>query len=159
VPDDERKTDVERLLGRSLEGTEPEGHRLSARARQTQRSVETYLRAGIRPRWMERLLEIEQGMTAARRRLERSYRTLQAECAGEPDVFADRWTAAAASFRFDELNRLIEQHNDWYPIERDLPMNPRTGDYVPVGGRPYRRRVLDREWVFEEFPPVLGEET
>jgi len=47
---------------------------------------------------------------------------------------------------------LIAQHNDWYPVERDLPLNPRTGDYVCVGGRSYRRPVLGAEWVLEHFP-------
>ena len=47
---------------------------------------------------------------------------------------------------------LIAQHNDWYPVERDLPLNPRTGDYVRVGGRSYRRPVLGAEWVLEHFP-------
>ena len=36
----------------------------------------------------------------------------------------------AARCRFDELNELIGQHNEWYPIERDLPMDLRTRDYV-----------------------------
>ena len=54
--------------------------------------------------------------------------------------------------RFDELNELITQHNEWYPVERDLPMNPRTGDYVLVSGRTYRRPVLGPEWVLEHFP-------
>ena len=50
------------------------------------------------------------------------------------------------------ITALIEQHNEWYPVERRLPMNPRTGDYVPVGGRSYRRPVLGPEWVLEQFP-------
>ena len=45
------------------------------------------------------------------------------------------WREIAGGWRFDPaLNGLIEQHNEWYPVERRLPMNPRTGDYVPVGG-------------------------
>jgi hypothetical protein len=58
------------------------------------------------------------------------------------------------TWRFDrELNELIEQHNAWYPIERDLPVNPRTGEYVPVGGRSYRRPMLDVAWALRLFPP------
>ena len=48
----------------------------------------------------------------------------------------------AARCRFDELNELIQQHNDWYPIERDLPMDLRTRDYVLINGRSYRREPL-----------------
>ena len=54
--------------------------------------------------------------------------------------------------RYDELNELIRQHNDWYPIERDLPMDPRTGDYVRVHGRSHRRAELTPQWVLERFP-------
>ena len=54
---------------------------------------------------------------------------------------------------FDDLNELIRQHNEWYPIERDLPMDLRTRDYVQVNGRSYRRPELGPEWVLEQFPP------
>ena len=47
---------------------------------------------------------------------------------------------------------LIEQHNDWYPIERQLPMDPRTGDYVRFAGRSYRRPILGPHWILEHFP-------
>ena len=32
-------------------------------------------------------------------------------------------------------------------------MNPRTGDFVHVNGRPYTRRPLDAQWILERFPP------
>ena len=57
-------------------------------------------------------------------------------------MFAERWTAFAHRCRFDELNELIGQHNEWYPIERDLPMDLRTRDYVLINGRSYRREPL-----------------
>ena len=50
------------------------------------------------------------------------------------------------------MNELIGQHNEWFPIERQLPIDPRTRDYVLVGGRPYRRDELGPEWVLEKFP-------
>jgi hypothetical protein len=67
-----------------------------------------------------------------------------------------RCRALAESLRFDDLNDLIRQHNDWYPIERDLPMNPRTGDYVLIHGRSYRRPELGPAWVLEQFPAALA---
>ena len=54
--------------------------------------------------------------------------------------------------RFDDLNDLIRQHNEWYPIERDLPMDLRTRDYVLINGRSYRREPLSPQWVLERFP-------
>ena len=100
---------------------------------------------------MERLLEIERGMAREQRRLARAYRALADEA--PPEAFPGRWRAIAASWDFDPLNLLIRQHNDWYPIERDLPMDLRTRDYVRVGGRSYRRTPLGPAWVLERFPP------
>src|SRR5436190_20205757 len=97
------------------------GRPLSERARQSQRSLEAYLRAGMRPRWMERLMEIESGMARERRHLATAYAALGEECDGE--AFARRWRAIADGWRFDELNELIRTHNEWYPVERDLPMD------------------------------------
>ncbi len=54
------------------------------------------------------------------------------------------------------MNDLIERHNRYFPAESRLPMDPRTGDFVLLDGRPYRRRPLDTGWVLELFPPVLA---
>ena len=151
VPEERHtRTPLERLVVEDIE--EQTGRPISRRARQSQRSVDAYLRAGIRPRWMERLMEIERATAAHRRRLERAHAALREECGADAEGFARRWAAVARSWRFDEVNTLIEQHNAWYPIERDLPMNPRTGDYVRVAGRSYRREPLGPVWVLEQFP-------
>jgi hypothetical protein len=147
---EERHSTVQRRLLESMEDPRTTGRPLSDRARQSARSLEAYLRAGIRPRWMERLMEIESGIARERRRLARAYEGLRAEC-DEAD-FAARWRAVAEGWRFDELNELIRTHNEWYPVERDLPMDLRTRDYVLINGRSYRRRELGVEWVLEEFP-------
>ncbi|MDQ3850392.1 MAG: hypothetical protein M3296_07245 [Actinomycetota bacterium] len=148
--EDDPRNDVERLLGPDrLTGA---GRPLSARARQSQRSIEAYLKGGMRPRWMERVGEIDAGIARERGRLGRAYRALQEECGADLELFAQRWRARARTWSFGELNDLIDQHNDWYPIERDLPLNPRTGEYVRVGGRSYRRPVLGPAWVLEQFP-------
>ena len=169
APDDKRPHDergdatrspVENVLERSLVDDSGLGRPLSRRAATTQRTVEAYLKTGVRPRWMERVVEIDQGIAAERRRLERAYRALQRECGRDRARFARRWREIVAGWRFDgALNDLIEQHNEWYPVERRLPMNPRTGDYVPVGGRSYRRPVLGPEWVLQQFPasPPAGD--
>jgi hypothetical protein len=148
---DERRTSVERLIAQSREENGV-GRPLSRRSRQTRRSLEAYLRAGLRPRWMERLVEIEAGIAGEKLRLERSYRVLREECGEDRALFAQRWRALAHACRFDALNDLIREHNEWYPVERDLPMDPRTRDYVLIRGRSYRRRELDPEWVLEQFP-------
>ena len=143
---------AERLVAKDLDASAGLGRELSSLARSTQRSVEAYLKAGVRPRWMERVAEIDHAIASHKRRFARRYRELREECGGDRAAFAARWRAIAEDARFDELNELIRQHNEWYPIERDLPMDLRTRDYVLINGRSYRRPELGPEWVLEQFP-------
>ena len=142
---------VERELAKRFEEA-VEGRPLSRRARQTKRSVESYLAAGVLPRYMQRLRDIEDEVGRHARRLRAAYEALGEECGGDPERFARRWRAIAARWRFDELNDLIREHNEWYPIESGLPLDPRTRDYVRMRGRSYRRAELGPEWVLDRFP-------
>jgi hypothetical protein len=147
------RTPVERTVARSFVAPESvTGQPLSRRARQTRRTVEAYLKAGVIPRYMQRLKEIEREKRDHRARLERAYRVLREACGDDAAEFARRWRAVARSWGFDHVNELIRQHNDWYPIETNLPMDPRTRDYVRIRGRSYRRAELGPEWVLEQFP-------
>ncbi len=143
---------AERVVTRDLDETTGLGKPISSRARMAQRSVEAYLKAGVRPRWMERIAEIDHSIVAQRRRFARAYRQLRAECDGDAAEFSRRWREHVGRCRFDALNELIAQHNEWYPIERDLPMDLRTRDYVLINGRSYRREPLTPDWVFRQFP-------
>ena len=159
MQDDDGRTPLERRIAKSFEDDSGYGKPLSRRARQTKRSVESYLRGGVMPRYMERLREIETGVQSQHRLLARAHRLLAEEVDGDAADFERRWRAYARSqsWRFDELNQLIREHNEWYPVERNLPLDPRTRDYVKLAGRTYRRRELGPEWVLEQFPPVLPE--
>jgi len=65
---------------------------------------------------------------------------------------ADAWRRTAEAWDFGEINDLIDKHNRWYPIEARLAMDPRSRDFVKVGGKPYRREPLGAAWVLERFP-------
>jgi hypothetical protein len=143
---------AERVVRSDLDESAGIGSPLSSLARSTQRTVEAYLKAGVRPRWMERIAEIDHSIAFHRRNYARRYRALREECGADRARFAERWRALAGAARFDELNELIAQHNEWYPIERDLPMDLRTRDYVLINGRSYRRQPLSPDWVLAEFP-------
>ncbi len=62
------------------------------------------------------------------------------------------WRRLAERWDFGEVNDLIDRHNRWYPIEARLPMDPRTRDFVKVGGRSYRREPLDAKWILDRWP-------
>ena len=77
---------------------------------------------------------------------------LLAEAYAEHGADPAAWRGIAEHWNFSEVNDLIERHNRWYPVEASLPMDPRTRDYVQVGGRPYSRAPLDAAWILERFP-------
>lgn len=96
------------------------------------------------PPYMQRLRQIDDAIEDHERRLAAAY----AEHGDDPAA----WRRIAESWSFGEVNDLIERHNRWYPIEARLPMNPRTRDYVQIGGKPYRREALDAGWILRKFP-------
>lgn len=116
------------------------------------RTVEAYLRAQMAPRYMERLAEIETEYGAQCTRLRTAYRKLREACGEEAELFADLWRVQAEAWPFDRLNELVRVHNEWYPAESNLPMDPRTGDYIRRHGRSYRRLELGSTWVLRHFP-------
>ena len=150
---EQQDSSVERFVRKSLISEDALGRPFSERVRHSRRTLENYLKAGALPRWMERVAEIDRRVADEHARLATAYDALRHECGADREAFAERWRTLAESLRFDDLNDLIGQHNEWYPIERDLPMNPRTGDYVQVRGRSYRRPELGPEWVLAQFPP------
>jgi hypothetical protein len=150
---DSPATPVERYLARRREHEAAGGPRIERRRLQAERSVEGYLTGSSPPRWMERIVEVDRGIALERERLQQAYRSLREACAEDPAAFAPRWRAAVEAWVFDPgLNELIAQHNEWFPIERRLPVDPRTRDYVLINGRSYRRPLLDAAWALAEFP-------
>jgi hypothetical protein len=100
---------------------------------------------------MQRLREIERLTAEHERELADEWLALSDELS-DPAAFARAWRIVAERRRFDEVNDLIERHNRFFPIEARLRMDPRTGDFVRIGGRHYERRTLDAEWVLDRFP-------
>jgi hypothetical protein len=93
--------------------------------------------------FMVRLRRIDDAIEALIARLAQAYAERTDDAA---------WRRLAERFDFSEVNDLIDRHNRWYPIEARLPMDPRTRDYVKVGGRSYRREPLDAQWILDRFP-------
>ena len=142
-------------LAEDLAGLEPKGP-LRRRLRNFRPDVDRYVASlgGPLP-YMVRLRRIHEETSAHEECLATAWSELAAECADEA-VFARRWRRVAARWSFAEVNDLIDRHNRYFPIEARLPMDPTTGDFVPIAGEPYRRPQLDAEWVLERFPPLLN---
>jgi hypothetical protein len=123
------------------------GTRLRRRIRNFRAEADNYLASlgGPLP-YMQRLRLIESETEGHLERLAEAH----AERLGDPDG----WRRVAQRWDFGAVNELIERHNRWYPVEARLPMDPRTRDFVKVGGKPYRRDPLDAAWILERFPPA-----
>ena len=120
------------------------GKPLRRRLRNFRAEADTYLASlgGPLP-YMQRLREIDRLVDAHTARL--------AERHAEVGHDRDAWRHLAERWDFGDVNDLIERHNRWYPIEARLAMDPRTRDYVKVGGRPYTRDPLGPSWILERF--------
>jgi hypothetical protein len=144
-------------LAEELEGSPLKGRPLRRRLRNFRPDAASYITSlgGPLP-YMARLREIHERTGSHERRLAEEWARVAAECRGDERLFEQRWRRVAERWNFVEVNDLIDRHNRWFPIESRLPMDPRTGDFVLLDGRPYRRRPLDAAWVLERFPPVLA---
>lgn len=145
------RRDAERLAA-DLEGSPLAGKPLRLRKRNFSPNVEGYaLSIAGPPMYSQRLRQIEDEIAEHEQRLREALKSLRRE-QRNPGERERRWRAIAERWNFHAVNDLIEKHNRWYPIEARLPMSPRTGDYVLVGGKPYRLEPLDAAWVIERFP-------
>jgi hypothetical protein len=93
--------------------------------------------------FMRRLRQIDDEIESLTARLAEAYAERVDDAA---------WRRLAERWDFGEVNDLIDRHNRYYPIEARLPMDPRTRDYVRIGGRSYRREPLDVQWILDRFP-------
>ncbi len=150
--DADRRSPAEKVVAGSLIDRTGVGKPLSERTLQRQRTVESYLRGDAIPRYMTRAAEIDRGLRTHRARLEAAQFRMREDCGADAERFAREWEARAQTWDFSALNDLIRAHNEWYPIERDLPMDPRTRDYVLIHGRSYRRELAGPAWVLAQFP-------
>lgn len=111
------------------------------------------LAAGGPPRFAERLAEIDRLTRDARRRASEMRSALERIYGAGSPLARARLRRALLDLDLSRANRLIDQHNRYYPIERRLPMDPLTGDYVPVAGGDYRRDALDASALLESAWP------
>lgn len=156
LPETPRDRREREALDEDLRAISSSGHPVRIRPRHFRPSADAYLAASRGPlAYMLRLHEIETRTARLEEECGTAWRELAEDCEGDATRFARLWRKAARRFSFAEVNDLIERHNRWYPAESNLPMDPRTGDYVLVNGRDYRLDPLGARWVLERFPPAL----
>ncbi len=102
--------------------------------------------------WMRRLRKIELALDQHEARLREAQEELRAACGADTARYAPEWRALAEAWDFGDVNDLIDRHNRHFPAESRLPMNPRTGDFVLINGRPYTRTPIGPAWILERFP-------
>jgi hypothetical protein len=130
------------------------GTRLRRRYRNFRPDASAHLTAIGGPlAWMRRLRDIELALEQHEARLREVEEKLRAETAEDAARFPEAWLALAEGWDFTDVNDLIERHNRHFPAESRLPMNPRTGDFVLINGRPYTREPIGPAWILERFPP------
>ena len=139
-------------LAEDLKGNPLRGDALPMRLRNFRPDASAQLAAlGGPVAWMRRLRAIELAIEQHERELAELWTTLLAEHGGDEERLAREWQRYAELWDFEDVNELIARHNRHYPAESRLPMNPRTGDFVLVNGRPYTRRPLDADWILARF--------
>ena len=141
-----------KLLQEDLDTSPVKGRPLRQRLRNFRPDADSVLRALSGPTvWMRRLRAIEDELERHEQQLDEAWRELAAET-GDAEEFARRWRETAEGWSFAQVNELIDRHNRNFPAEARLPMNPRTGDFVLINGKPYTREPLDAAWILERFP-------
>lgn len=152
-PETARDRRERRVLDADLSGSPVKGRPLRQRWRNFRPDASSAVRALEGPTiWMRRLRAIEDELDRHEAELGEAWRELAA-AAPDPAEFARRWRELARTWSFARVNELIERHNRNFPAESQLPMDPRTRDFVKVNGRSYEREPLDERWILARFPP------
>ena len=152
-PETPRDRRERRALEEDLKGNPLSGGPIRQRLRNFRPDASAQLAALAGPvAWMRRLRAIEIAIDLHKVQLAEARQTLRDQTAGDPDLLARHWREVAERWDFREVNDLIERHNRHFPAESQLPMNPRTGDFVLINGRPYTRQPLDADWILSQFP-------
>ena len=94
------------------------------------------------PYWVHRRKRLEKKTENLRKDLERRWWITP------PAAWAD----VAAGWDLSAVNREIERYNLYYPIERNLPMDPRSREMVDGDTRWIPRPPLDAAWILAEYP-------
>ncbi len=76
---------------------------------------------------------------------------------GDPERFKKVWTAIVETVELDDLNKLIKEHNTFYPIEANLKEDPETRQ-IMIGSTPWRpTKKISHQSLLDKYPPSLDQ--
>lgn len=108
------------------------------------------------PSYAARKRRIEDGIDDLVSFLDEHEDKLRAGGAGDRAV-AEGLAAAARKVDFTTLNRLVEQHNRYYPVEANLPTDPQTGAFELRRGTPFvPEPALDADRLLAIYAERIG---
>jgi hypothetical protein len=108
------------------------------------------------PRFATRRRRIEQTVERLLVTAHAAWRALAREHRGSAPRFARAWHDWIAKAELDQLNKLIDANNRYYPIEARLRIDIRTGGYITFDGQDYRYEPVDAAWLLVRFPADLA---
>jgi hypothetical protein len=108
------------------------------------------------PRFATRRRRIEQTVERLIVSARAAWLELATEQRASPSRFARAWHAWVARVELEQLNRLIDANNRYYPIEARLRIDIRTGAYITFDGQEYRYEPVDAAWLLARFPADLS---
>jgi len=107
------------------------------------------------PAWSVRLKRIEEWAEHTAARARRAWAEMAVAHRDEKTEFALAWKRYVKSVDFGEVNTWIDRHNEYFPIEANLPCDIRTGKLM-WGGKPFEKMgYFTPQWLLESFPPRL----
>ena len=112
---------------------------------------------GGAPAWAVRLKKIETLTDGHIADLQERWTSIAWQHRAQPESFTSAWREALSRFDFGTVNELIRRHNRYFPAEANLPMSPRTGDYIGWGGHDWRCLPLTSEWAERQFPAEFNQ--
>ena len=107
------------------------------------------------PAWVMRLKRIEDWMDQTSTKVREEWFETALENAGNTGYFRREWIHYVENFDFSRVNKWISDHNEYFPIEANLPYDIRTGK-IFYCGKPFTKKdFLGQTWLLDQFPPNL----
>ena len=111
------------------------------------------------PYYAVRARRIEQLTDQLMEELTVNYSKMMKQFSNSPEVFAQKWKESVESVELDTINDLIERHNNYYPVEANLTIDPKS-EALMFGSAPWEpRKKVTKESLLQRFPADIDVES